>query len=117
MVRKVEIRGNKVMVDWDQEDYDFFFRAGMQLLADENFGGVRKVVVLPVEDVKLDKKVKSIEVSDEFADMCVGKAFNQALRDWLDKLDAEESAKKIGKRHFQPSRRKSSTGGAKGKTK
>jgi hypothetical protein len=101
MVRKVSVRGNKVTIDWDQEDYDFFFRFGLQLLADEHFKGERKVVVLPADAVKLEKKAKSIEVSDEFADACVGKGVNQALRDHLGKIDAEKSAKTLGERHFR----------------
>ena len=37
MIRDVSITKNIVSIDWDQEDYDAFFRAGLQLVCDAGF--------------------------------------------------------------------------------
>lgn len=68
-------------IDWDQEDYDVFFRAGLQILCDEHFKGERKVVVVPHDGSVVLKKANAVEVSDEFSIGCVEKAVNQAIRE------------------------------------
>jgi hypothetical protein len=87
MIRGVVVRGRKVTIDWDQSDYDFFFRAGLQLLADEHFGGKRRVIVVDPKVAVVPEGTRRIDVSDGFADAVVGHAVNQALREHLDRLD------------------------------
>lgn len=86
MIRDVDIKGNVLTIDWDQSDYDIFFRAGIQKLADDHFGE-RKVVVIPVGDIELGPGTKQVEVSDAFADMCVSEGIHQAIRDYIDSVD------------------------------
>lgn len=99
MIRKVTVKKNIITIDWDQEDYDFYFRVGMQAMCDEHFGGQRKVVVVPCQ-APFDslKKAKTVEVSDAFADACVEHGVNQALREQLDKIKAEKAGKKPAKK-------------------
>lgn len=94
MIRDVTLTKNIVSIDWDQEDYDAFFRAGLQLVCDDHFNGERKVVVVPASNVKLDKKAKTIEVSEEFSLMCVERAVNQAIREGIARAEAQLQAGK-----------------------
>ena len=97
MIKKVSIKGDRLTMDCDQQDYDFFFLTGLQLVIDAHFDGERKVVVVPYAQGRkaLKKGCKTIDVSDEFADWCVEKAVNQCLREHLNRL---ESNKDVGKR-------------------
>ena len=92
MIRKVSIRGNKLTIDWDQEDADCFFLKGLQKLADDHFGGKRKVVVVPFEGAVI-KSSKTVEVSDEFSTWCIEAGVNQALREMLDFYDPKKKSK------------------------
>jgi hypothetical protein len=99
MIRKVTVRKNVITIDWDQADYDFFFLVGMQAMCDEHFGGKRKVVVVPCKE-PLDslKKDKIVEVSDAFADACVEHGVNEALREQINKANAEDAGKNSAKK-------------------
>ena len=83
MIRKVTVRKNRIIIDWDKSNYNFFFRFGLQILADQQFKGKRKIIVSPVipSIKKIIKEYRTIEVSSEFADSCVELAINQVLRD------------------------------------
>jgi hypothetical protein len=98
MIKSVKVKGSMVTIDWDQEDYDFFFRAGLQILCDECCNGKRKVVVVPASEVKIDKSMKTVEVSDEFALSCVELAVIQAIRDGIKRYETESKAVKPGKK-------------------
>ena len=104
MIKSVDINGNMLTIEWDQEDYDLFFRAGLQMICDEHFKGKRKVVVVPHDGSIVTKKAKTVEVSDEFSLMCVEKAVNQAIREGLDRL--ESSSAKVAKVSKAPKKAK-----------
>lgn len=99
MVKSVKFKGKNVIIDWDQEDYDYFFLSGLQQLVDDHFKGERRVVVLPITDPLLKSKewvnkhptgtagMKQVEVSDQFADGCVEYGVNCALRQYIDQFD------------------------------
>ena len=88
MIKNVTMCKNVMTIEWDQCDYDVFFRIGLQALADEHFNGERKVIVMPcdttgVSVVAQESKTKSVEVSDDFADACVGYGVNHALKEYI----------------------------------
>ena len=80
----ISLKGNKVTLDLTLKERDILFRAGLQLLQDKWFG--HKVVVLPVIG-KLGKDFKKVKLADGVDILCIQEAFNQALREYLDKED------------------------------
>lgn len=89
MVKNVQLRGNLLTIEWDQSDHDYFFRMGLQLIADNYFGGKRKVVVLDPELCGVKPGVKRVEFSDEFANEVVGEAVRCALANYVCSLDGD----------------------------
>ena len=69
-------------------------------MADEHFGGERKVVVVPLDGIKLESTNKTIEVSDDFVHSCIEYGVNHALRSYIDSI---ESPKKTGKKKIKSS--------------
>ena len=106
MVRDAKFKGNTVILDWDQEDYDYFFIVGLQQLTDDHFKGERKVVVVPITDPvfksaawiskhpDITTGTKQVNISDEFADGCVEYGVNHALRQYIDQFDLPKKVSK-----------------------
>ena len=94
----ISIRGSKVTLDLSKEERDIMFRSGLQLLLDKWFG--KKVVVLPVSAIKLDKEAKTFEITDELEKACLEEALNQSLRDYIGQLEAGEIVRLANKREI-----------------
>jgi len=99
MISNVKVKGRKVSFDCSQEEHDILFQMGLQLLIDEHCGK-RKVVVVPHGQWIKGKGHKTIEVSDEFSQWCVERAFNQALREYIDRMENLAAFRKWGKSKF-----------------
>jgi hypothetical protein len=80
----ISIRGNNVVIELTDQEENLLFRVGLQSLLDRWFG--KKVVVLPVDALKVKKDIKTVEVNDEFCRLCVQEAVNQVLMEYLDKI-------------------------------
>jgi hypothetical protein len=96
----ISIRRNNVVIGLTDQEENLLFRVGLQSLLDRWFG--KKVVVLPVDVLKVKNDIKTVEVDDEFCQLCVQEAVNQALREYLDKISkakvaevADRKSKKI----------------------
>lgn len=89
MVKNVKLRGNLLTIEWDQADHDYFFRMGLQLIADNYFGGKRKVVVLDPALVGVKSVVKKVEFSDEFANEVAGEAVRHVIAKYICSLDSD----------------------------
>ena len=88
MIRKVSVRGNRVTIDWDAKEEDFFFRAGLQTLVDDHSKGKKRVLVVPSSDPVLKGvKCQKATVNREFVEWCIGTAVNQALREYILSLE------------------------------
>lgn len=103
LIRNVTIDGNIVSFDCDQKIRDKLLTDGLQIMADEHFGG-RKVVVVPCcsgigELVTKEKtcKTETLEIGDEFANECISVAFNHFFRIFLDELRDEYDLKNLEK--------------------
>jgi hypothetical protein len=95
-IKVISVRGNKITFDFTDEEANILFRTGLQLLFDKWFG--HKVVVLPVETMKLlktDKKPKTFEVSDEIEHLCIEEAVNEGLRNYLRSLENKKFVSKL----------------------
>jgi len=93
MIRKVSIKGCKLNIDWDEEDYNVFFRIGLQKMANDHLESKRKIVVVPVGSFPMDDSIKKVEISDEFSKYCVELGVNHALREYLDKMENKSDIK------------------------
>ena len=90
----ISVKGKNVTLELSDDEHNILFRAGLQLLIDKLYG--KKIVVLPVGGIKLDKDVKKVEVDDGFCLLCIQEAFNQGLREYL-KREYPEASKKVKK--------------------
>lgn len=89
----VSIKGNKLTIDFDEEERSQLFRMGLQLLVND-WG--YKVVVLAPSEFKFDKKPKSVDIKDIHPDLeviCLTRAVNQALRDCCDRRISKPQSK------------------------
>jgi hypothetical protein len=91
-MKVVSVRGNKVTLDLSNDERNFLFRIGLQILLDK--WSDRKIVVLPVGAVPVDGDVKKIENGDDVEHFCLTEAVNQILRESLAKMKAEDKARK-----------------------
>jgi len=94
MIKNVKVRGNKVSFECSLEERNSLFYKGLQILADEQFGE-SKVVVIPCKS-KVGKLAKStyknaerFEVSDQFVEECINVMVNRYFKIFLDELEAE----------------------------
>lgn len=100
MIKNVKVRGCNVTFECSLKERDKLFQDGLQILADEHFGGERKVVVVPCNSpvgkmVKSSiKKPSKFEVSDEFVEECINVAFNKHFKDYIDELEQAEKLDK-----------------------
>ena len=88
---KTILKGTKLTVEMNKEEEDIFFRKGLQLIIDRDFGG--KVKVMPPESVLKTKKTKTVEASDEMVEECIKEAVVDAIKCFISKRKIEQGEK------------------------
>jgi hypothetical protein len=94
MIKNVKVRGNNVSFECSLKERDSLFYKGLQILADEQLGE-HKVVVVPCKS-PVGKLVKStakkssrFSVSDKFVTECINVAFNKLFKEYIEELEAK----------------------------